>query len=349
MSVDTKAIRERALRLPHRIVLVDGEDERVIEAADYVRTNGSIKPVLLGNEEVIRERLASMGSGVELETINPETSPLIDEFATIYLEKMLDRGKSISAEVAEKRMKTPSYFAAMLLETGAVDGLIGGAALPTARILRAALETVGLSEGAGIVSGAFAMFLPKPLPSGQNVLLFTDCAVIPDPNSEQLVSIGINAVRVMRKVIGMEPVVAFLSFSTKGSAEHAMIEKVVEAKELLKERLPDIAIDGELQADTALIPHVAHRKAPNSQLRGRANILIFPDLNAGNIAYKLVERLAGAEALGVILEGFKKPVNDLSRGCSVQSVIDMTCVTALQVASDPSMENVAAPEREEAR
>ena len=342
MAVELDTIRERALRLPHRIVLVDGEDGRVVEAVACVAAEGSIRPVLLGNEEVIRGLLRPLNQSSGIEIIDPEQSPLIDEFASVYRMKRENRGKPVSKEVALGRVTDPSYFAALLLETSRVDGAVGGAALPTADILRAALETVGLSDKTGIVSGAFAMFLPIALPSGQNVLLFTDCAVVPDPDSEQLAAIGTNAVRIMRKVIGTEPVVAFLSFSTKGSASHLMVDKVVKAKEDLEKRLPDVKIDGELQVDTALIPEVAERKAPGGGVGGQANILIFPDLNSGNIAYKLVERLARAEALGVILEGFNKPVNDLSRGCSTRGVIDMICVTALQVAHDPSVHNVSA-------
>lgn len=338
MSINIDTIRKRAFQLPHRIVLVDGEDERVVEACGYLRKNGAIEPVLLGDENVVQDRLKSLGSGVELEVINPKESPLVEDFAARYQDKMQEKGRLVSSDLAVERARTPSHFAAMLLETGGVNGLVGGSALPTAHILRAALEVVGLSEGAGIVSGAFAMFLPKPLPSGHNVLMFADCAVVPNPDAEQLVSIAINTVRVTRLVIGIEPVVAFLSFSTKGSADHFMVDKIVRATELSKEKMPDVRIDGELQVDTALVPEVAERKAPDSEIRGGANILIFPDLNSGNIAYKLVERLARAEALGVILEGFNKPVNDLSRGCSVQSVIDMVCVTALQVKLDPSMQ-----------
>ena len=338
MSINMDTIRERALKLPHRVVLVDGEDERVIAASRYLRKNGAIEPVLLGDERIVAERLEASGAEPGLQIINPKKSMLIEDFAPRYQEKMRERGKSVSRDVAAERVRTPSHFAAMLLEAGGVDGLVGGSALPTAHILRAALEVVGLSEDAGIVSGAFAMFLPEPLPSGQNILMFADCAVVPNPDSEQLAAIASNAVKVTGSIIGMKPMVAFLSFSTKGSAEHDMVEKVVRAVKLSRERLPGVMIDGELQVDTALIPEVALRKAPDSELRGEANILIFPDLNSGNIAYKLVERLARAEALGVILEGFNKPVNDLSRGCSVQSVIDMTCITALQVKLDPSME-----------
>lgn len=332
------AIRERALELPRRVVLVDGEDDRVIEASLYVRKNGYTEPVLLGDRGVIRKRLRALGSKVDLEVMDPTTSPFFEEFAGLYQEKMSSRGRMIPEELVVERSKDPTYFAALLLETGRVDGLVGGAALSTAKILKAAIEVVGLSESSDIVSGSFGMFLPQPLPSGQEFFLFSDCAVVPDPNAEQLAAIAANAVRVMDRVIGVEPVVAFLSFSTKGSAKHQMVDRVVRAKEILERKLPDVVVDGELQADTALVPEIAVRKAPESAVRGEANILIFPDLNSGNIAYKLVERLARVEALGVILEGFDKPVNDLSRGCTTASVIDMICVTALQRTLERSME-----------
>lgn len=341
MSTNIEAIRQRALKLPHRIILVDGEDERTIEAAVYLRKSGTIEPVLVGDREVVRSRLTGKDFGVELEVVSPQKSPLIEEFAECYREKLQKKGKLVPEEsVVTERLKDPSYFAAMMLETGRVDGLVGGATLPTAHILRAALESVGLNEERGVISGAFAMFLPNPLPSGQNVLMFADCAVVPDPDSEQLAAIATNTVKVTDRVLGIEPMVAFLSFSTKGSANHSMVDKVVRAVEISRKQLPRTVIDGELQVDTALIPEVAERKAPNSELHANANILIFPDLNSGNIAYKLVERLARAEALGVILEGFSKPINDLSRGCSIQGVIDMICVTALQVKFDPGMEDV---------
>lgn len=341
MSVNLEDIRKRALSIPRRVALVDGEDERVIDASIYLHRHGKIEPILLGDRETIQSRIRHKDDGIELSVVDPRESALLEEFTERYRQQMHEKGRPIDKDLAETRIQDRSYFAAMLLESGKVDGMVGGSALPTAHVLRAALETVGLADGSGIVSGSFAMFLPNPLPSGQNVLLFADCAVVPEPNSEQMASIAANAVRVTDRVLGMEPIVAFLSFSTKGSAEHPLVDKTAKAVELSKERMPEVAIDGELQVDTALIPEVAERKMPESELRGQSNILIFPDLNSGNIAYKLVERLARAEALGVILEGFSKPVNDLSRGCSVQSVIDMACVTALQVKLDPSMEDAA--------
>ncbi len=303
----------------------------MIEAARYLQNSGSVRPVLLGDSREILGHLKTGRLTDVPEIIDPRKSDLVAGFAELYRDKMERRGKPAPRGSALiERMRSPSYFAAMLLELGEADGLLGGSSLPTAAILRAALEVVGLAEDSDIVSGNFGMFLPSALPSGQKNLVFADCAVVPNPDSEQLAAIAINAMKVSRKVLGLDPKVAFLSFSTNGSADHPMVDKVIRAKDLFRARRPDAVIDGEVQVDAALIPEVAVRKAPDLEIGGGVNTLIFPDLNAGNIAYKLVERLAGATALGVILEGFRRPVNDLSRGCSTQDVIDMTCVTALQ-------------------
>ncbi|MEB3100965.1 phosphotransacetylase [Ferviditalea candida] len=333
MQTKLEDVRMRAFQATCRIVLVDGGDERVLQASAFVQRTSAIQPVLLGNRELISNHIRSLGLPIQPEIIDPQESGLVDRFVPVYQEKMRSKGKAVPEyESAAERLKNPSYFGAVLLEAGIVDGMLGGASLPTAEILRASLEVVGMAEDAQIISGSFCMFLPAALPSGNDVLVFSDCAVVPDPDAGQLAAIAMNAVKVAKKVAGLDPVVAFLSFSTKGSAKHPKLDKVIAAKELLSRQLPDAAIDGELQADAAIIPEISARKAPQSAAGGRANILIFPDLNSGNISYKLVERLANVKALGVILEGFRKPVNDLSRGCSVDDVIDMMCVTALQTA-----------------
>lgn len=324
-------IRERAFALNRQIALVDGEDERVLKAASYIAKNSEIRLKLIGDKKKIDEYVNSLELDFSYEVVNPKKSEYLDGFVNIYQEKRRQKGKNIiDKKSLFDNMMDPSYFAAMMLERGFIDGVVGGAAYPTANVLKAALDIVGLAPHSNVVSGSFAMLLTESLPGNQDVLIFSDCAVIPDPNASQLVDIAINAARVAETVVNVNPVISFLSFSTKGSAKHAQVTKVVEAMEQLKLKFPSYKIDGEFQADAAIIPEIASRKAPDSVIGGRSNVLIFPDLNAGNIAYKLVERIGKAKALGVILEGFAKPVNDLSRGCSVEDVIDMISITALQ-------------------
>lgn len=324
-------IRKRAFEMPCQIGLIDGEDERVIQAASFIKQNSKIEPVLIGNHERILNKMEALNISDVLEMADPFYSSRIDDYVQLYIQKRLAKGKDVpDRREIEEKLRTPSYYATMLLETGQLDGAVGGAAYPTAEILKAGLDVIGLAEDSQVVSGSFVMILKQPLPGGQKAIIFSDCAVIPQPDSSQLASIALNAVKVARKVVGLEPRIALLSFSTLGSAQHPLLENVKMVKKQITQQYPHLIVEGEIQADAAIIPEVAQKKAPHSPLGGLANILIFPDLNAGNIAYKLVERLAGAKALGVILEGFKKPLNDLSRGCSTEDVIDMICVTALQ-------------------
>lgn len=331
MASLVKEIRKRAFEMPCQIGLIDGEDERVIQAASFIKQNSMIEPVLIGNHERILSKMEALDISELLGMSDPLYSNRIDDYVQLYIQKQLAKGKDVpDRKEIEEKLRTPSYYAAMLLETGQLDGVVGGAAYPTAEILKAGLDVIGLAEDSQVVSGSFVMILNQALPGGQEAIVFSDCAVVPQPNSKQLASIALNAVKVARKVVGVEPRIALLSFSTLGSARHPLLENVKRAKEQIAQQYPHLIVEGEIQADAAIIPEVAQKKAPHSPLGGLANVLIFPDLNAGNIAYKLVERMAGAKALGVILEGFKKPLNDLSRGCSTEDVIDMICVTALQ-------------------
>lgn len=339
MTKNIRSIRQRAYAVPCKIVLVDGEDDRVLLACEELAANSRIIPVLIGRENQIQSRIRSLGLTIQPEVHHPSQSGLLERFAQLINQKRMEKGKTpLQLEECMEKVRDPSYFAAMLLETRQVDGMLGGSALPTAAVLKAGLDIIGMADDASIISGSFAMFLPKELPAGQQVLIFSDCAVVPSPTPEQLSSIAANAVKVARNVLGLDPLVAFLSFSTKGSAEHPLVEQVKTARQTLLQHYPHVLADGELQADAALIPEISSRKSPQSIIGGKANILIFPDLNAGNIAYKMVERLAGAKALGVILEGFRRPLNDLSRGCSMEDVIDMICVTALQTQGEKNIQ-----------
>lgn len=330
-------IRQAALDCNFRIVITDGEDERVIEAVDRLCSRPqqkNIQFVLLGNEQQI------LGHKLPEQVIvrNPTNDPNMKRFAEIYRELRVQKKKTVTVAEAEEKMRENEYFGAFLVRSGYADGMLGGSSIPTAKVLRAGIEVIGMNAHTQVVSGSFFMFLPRPLPGGQQVLVLADCAVVPEPNFEQLADIALATVQTTRRVMEMEPVVAFVSFSTKGSANYAGITKLTQALSLFRERAPDIRADGELQIDAALVPEICHRKDPTSSVNGQANVLIFPDLNSGNIAYKLVERVGGAKALGVVLSGFHKPVNDLSRGCSVDDIMDMICVTALQTQGDPSTE-----------
>ncbi|MEO6888379.1 MAG: phosphate acyltransferase, partial [Ktedonobacteraceae bacterium] len=226
--------------------------------------------------------------------------------------------------------RDPTYCGVLLVKAGMADGMVGGASVPTARVIRAAIQVVGVDSQYPVVSGAFAMLLAEKLPAGQNALVFADTAVVPCPNAAQLATITINTATMARAVLDKEPIIALLSFSTYGSAEDASITKVREALHLIRQQAPSLCVDGEMQIDAALIPEVSASKAPGNQVMGRANVLIFPNLDAGNCAYKLVERIGRATALGVILSGLTKPINDLSRGCSADDITNMVAVTALQ-------------------
>ncbi len=321
---------QRAKADQQRIVLPEGLELRTLQAADRLLHDEVAEIILLGDPQEIRTKarelnLAHLGSAV---IVNPKSHERKNQYIDLLLE--LRRKKGMTTEQAASLVEDPLYLACLMIKNGDADGEIAGAENTTGDVLRPALQIIKTSPGVKVVSGAFIMFTQTPQYGENGTVIFADCAVMPNPTAEELASIAVASAQTARSLVGVEPRVAMLSFSTKGSAEHEMIDKVREATRLAKEMNPTLLIDGELQADAALVPSVGMSKAPGSLIAGKANVLIFPTLEAGNIGYKLLQRLGNAEAVGPVLQGMAAPVNDLSRGCSVDDIYNMVAITANQ-------------------
>ena len=322
-------IWELARNNVQRVVLPEGNEERTIKATEIVLKEKIADVLLVGNENDIRKHAKDLNVNIDGATIvDPKTSEKYDEYVNLFFE--LRKNKGMTLEKAKEIIKDEMYFGTMMLKCGDADGLVSGAVHTTADLLRPGMQIIKTSPGTKIVSSFFIMDVPNREYGENGIMFFADSAVNPNPTSEELACIAISTADNARALAGILPKVALLSFSSMGSAKHELVYKVVEASRIANELRPDLLIEGELQLDTAIVPEVCKSKAPNSKLEGKANILIFPDLQSGNIGYKLVQRLANAEAIGPICQGFAKPLNDLSRGCSVSDIVNMVAVTSVQ-------------------
>ena len=326
------SLQTRAAASPARIVLSEGHDPRIVAAAVSAVAAGIATIILVGPTDEITKQLSDVGSAPSdaIRIEDPATSVLTSEVAQSYFE--LRQHKGVSIEIARKQALDPLVFAAMLVRNDHADGTVGGAVATTSDTVRAALQVIGKAKTAPLVSSFFLMVLPEGHPSGRGGMIYSDCGLVIDPSAEELAAIAQQSAASCLAIMNETPKVAMLSFSTKGSARHPNVHKVSQAAALVKEQAPNLEVDGELQFDAAFVPSVGASKAPNSSVAGHANVMIFPNLDAGNIGYKITQRIGGATAIGPVLQGLAKPANDLSRGCDATDVLHMIAVTVLQAA-----------------
>lgn len=323
-------IWNRAKKLSKIIVLPESTDPRTLKAAELLIKAKLAKPILIGSVPELEKKAKEASADISgISITDPSTSVRIDQYAAAYAKKMEKKGVKES-DAKALLLSDPCMYGGMMVDQGEADGLVMGATHTTADTIRTAIHCIGLKDGVSLISSFFMMILKDQDIGERGILFYADCGVNPNPTSEQLAVIALETVDSFRKLLFEEPRVAMLSFSTKGSAKHPDVDKVIAATNIVKAKKPDLVIDGELQLDAALVPSVAKKKCPDSPVEGLANILIFPDLDAGNIGYKLTQRLAGAEAYGPILQGTKKPINDLSRGCSTEDIVNVSAITAIQ-------------------
>lgn len=324
-------LKDKAIADRQRIVLPEGTEPRTLQAANQVIADGVADIILIGNPAEIMKEAEDLNLTHihEATIIDPSNDEYIEKYAQLFYE--LRKSKGITIEDARKKAKDPLYLGCLLIKSGEADGQVAGAKNTTGNVLRAAFQVIKTQPGISVVSGAFIMLLPAGSPYGTDgILVFADCAVVPAPTAPELAQIAIATAKTARDIANIEPRVAMLSFSTKGSASHENVDKVVEATKLAKEIDPQLSIDGELQADAALVPSVGLSKAPGSKIAGHSNVLVFPTLDVGNISYKLVQRIGNAQAVGPILQGLARPVNDLSRGCSPEDIYKTIIITCNQ-------------------